>query len=267
MNIVATRVVTLLVCALAGIGLAACSDAANSPADSGASLQADAATSRTTITMAPGPLRALADIQQHFVDVVQVVRPSVVEIATSNALGSGIVYDAQGDIVTNSHVVGTARNFTVTWFDGSTATATLVGQDSSNDLAVIKVARTNANVSAATFADSGALQTGDIALAIGNPLGLQNTVTEGIVSATGRAVQEENNVVLSDTIQTSAAINPGNSGGALVDINGQVIGIPTLGAQDPQLGSGAAPGIGFAIPSNIVRKVADQLIAQPAKSP
>src|SRR4029453_16170157 len=103
---------------------------------------------------------------------------------------------------------------------------------------------------------------GDVALAIGNPLGLQSSVTEGIVSALGRTVNEDNGVALPNVIQTSAPINPGNSGGALVDLQGQVIGIPTLAATDPQLGGGAAAGIGFAIPANIVRDIAAQLITQ-----
>jgi putative serine protease PepD len=114
----------------------------------------------------------------------------------------------------------------------------------------------------AGFADSSRLQVGDVALAIGNPLGLQSSVTEGIVSALGRTVSEDNGVALPNVIQTSAAINPGNSGGALVDLQGQVIGIPTLAATDPELGGSAAPGIGFAIPSNTVRDIATQLIGQ-----
>jgi putative serine protease PepD len=114
----------------------------------------------------------------------------------------------------------------------------------------------------AGFADSSQLEVGDVALAIGNPLGLQSSVTEGIVSALGRTVNEDNGVALPDVIQTSAPINPGNSGGALVDLQGQVIGIPTLAATDPQLGGGAAAGIGFAIPSNTVRDIAAQLIRQ-----
>jgi putative serine protease PepD len=93
-------------------------------------------------------------------------------------------------------------------------------------------------------------------------LGLQSSVTEGIVSALGRTVNEDNGVALPNVVQTSAAINPGNSGGALVNLQGQIIGIPTLAATDPQLGGGAAPGIGFGIPSNIVRNIATQLINQ-----
>jgi putative serine protease PepD len=112
----------------------------------------------------------------------------------------------------------------------------------------------------ANFADSSKLVVGDIVLAVGNPLGLQSSVSEGIVSAVGRNVSEGNGVTLPNVIQTSAAINPGNSGGALVDLSGAVVGIPTLAAVDQQLGGGAAPGIGFAIPSNTVKDIAGQLI-------
>ena len=127
-------------------------------------------------------------------------------------------------------------------------------------MAVIKAS--GAHLKPATFADSSHLQVGDLAIAIGNPLGLRSSVTEGIVSAFRQAVQEEGgDVTLPSVIQTSAAINPGNSGGALVDIEGRVIGIPTLAATDPQLGGGSAPGIGFAIPSNVVKDIAGQILA------
>ena len=117
----------------------------------------------------------------------------------------------------------------------------------------------------ARFADSSKLQVGDIVLAMGNPLGLASSVTDGIISAVGRTVSESQEAgspgaTLPDVIQTSAAINPGNSGGALVDLQDEVVGIPTLAATDQQLGGGAAPGIGFAIPSNIVTDVAGQII-------
>ena len=117
----------------------------------------------------------------------------------------------------------------------------------------------SAQLPAATFADSSKLAVGDIVMAIGNPLGLSSSVTDGIVSAVGRTVSEGNGVVIPDAIQTSAPINPGNSGGALVDLSGNVVGIPTLAATDPQLGGGAAPGIGFAINSNTARDIAQQL--------
>jgi S1-C subfamily serine protease len=122
---------------------------------------------------------------------------------------------------------------------------------------VIKVQ--SSSLRPAAFADSSKLRVGEIAMAVGNPLGLSSSVTEGIVSALGRQEPEGNGVVLQNAIQTSAPINPGNSGGALVNIRGGVIGIPTLAAADPQLG-GAAAGIGFAIPSNTVKSIVTQII-------
>ena len=113
----------------------------------------------------------------------------------------------------------------------------------------------------AKFADSSKLRVGQIALAVGNPLGFRSSVTDGIVSALGRTVSEPGGATLPNAIQTSAAINPGNSGGALVDLDGAVIGIPTLGVSDPQMG-GAASGIGFAIPSSTVSDIAGQLVTQ-----
>ena len=118
---------------------------------------------------------------------------------------------------------------------------------------------TGARPRPAPFADSSKVEVGDLALALGNPLGLRSSVTEGIVSAVGRSVPEGDGVTLASAIQTSTAINPGNSGGALVDLSGRVIGIPTLAALDPQMGAAEAPGIGFAIDSNTVRRVAGAL--------
>jgi S1-C subfamily serine protease len=198
-------------------------------------------------------------LQSKYVSVVNGVSPSVVLIQTPQALGSGIVFDSQGDVVTNAHVVAGATKFSVTLFRGKQVAATLVGTDPSNDLAVIHM--TGATPPPATFSDSSKLSVGDIALAIGNPLGLHATVTEGIVSSLDRSVSEGNGVTLTSAIQTSAAINPGNSGGALVDLSGHVIGIPTLAALDPELGNSQASGIGFAISSNQVKTVAARILA------
>lgn len=195
-------------------------------------------------------------LQQRFVSIVRAISPAVVQIRTSVALGSGVVFDARGDVVTNAHVVGNATRFTVTLASGDTHPATLIGTDAANDLAVIRIQGDRPRP--ATFADSAQVQVGDLALAIGNPLGLRSSVTEGIVSAVDRSVPETDSVTLSSVIQTSAAINPGNSGGALVDLTGQVIGIPTLAAIDPEMGA-EAPGIGFAIDSNTVRRDAIRL--------
>src|SRR5439155_11140294 len=200
---------------------------------------------------------AASSVQAAFIRVVKAVSPSVVQIENSAGLGSGIVLDRQGDIVTNAHVVGTATKFTVTFADGHQASGTLVGKFVPGDLAVVKVA--SAGVAPAVLANSAKLQVGQFAFAVGNPLGFRSSVTQGIVSALNRTVPEGNGVTLPNVIQTSAPINPGNSGGALVDLQGRVIGIPTLGVSDPQLG-GAAAGIGFAIPSNTVKDIAGQLI-------
>ncbi len=196
-------------------------------------------------------------LQSQFVNVIHRVNPSVVLIQTSSGLGSGVIFDSRGDIVTNAHVAGSSTSFQVTLASGRTVSGTLVGEFVPNDIAVIRANATG--LQPATFANSSTLSVGDIVLAMGNPLGLQSSVTEGIVSALGRTVSEPNGVALPNVIQTSAAINPGNSGGALVDLAGQVVGIPTLAATDPQLG-GAAAGIGFAIPSSVAKDLASQII-------
>jgi putative serine protease PepD len=206
------------------------------------------------------------ELQQQYQDVVKAVLPSVVEINTSNATGSGVVYDDKGDIVTNAHVVGDAHTVQVLASGGATGLqATVIGTFTPDDLAVIRVASDASSLHPAKFGPSSAVATGQIVMAMGSPLGLNGTVTQGIISATDRTVTESATAAggtpttLADALQTSAAINSGNSGGALVDLAGQVIGIPTAAAQNPSSGSQAA-GIGFAIPSNTVTNIADQLI-------
>ena len=127
-------------------------------------------------------------MQHRFVSIVSAVSPAVVQIRTSVALGSGVVFDARGDVVTNAHVVGNATRFLVTLASGDTHPATLVGTDVANDVAVIRLR--GARPRPATFADSAQVQVGDLTLAIGNPLGLRSSVTEGIVSAVGRSLPE-----------------------------------------------------------------------------
>ncbi len=197
-------------------------------------------------------------VQAQMVDVIKKVNPDVVLIETDAGLGSGVIYDNKGDMVTNAHVVGTSTTFKVTLSNGKSYSGTLVGKYAPDDIAVVRISAPG--LTPATFGDSSKLEVGDVVLAMGNPLGLQSSVTEGIVSALSRQVSEPTGNTLPDVIQTSAAINPGNSGGALVDLSGQVVGIPTLAATDPQLG-GSAPGIGFAISSNRAKVIADQLIA------
>jgi putative serine protease PepD len=204
------------------------------------------------------PGAAALAFQDAITAVVHELSPSVVQIQTSSGLGSGVVFDSNGDIVTNNHVIGSdTGSFTVTAGARSYG-ASLVGSFAPDDLAVVHVS--HAHLTPASFADSSTLEVGDIAIAIGNPLGLRSSVTDGIVSAFRQGVSEGNGVALPLMIQTSAAINPGNSGGALADLEGRVIGIPTLAATDPELGGTAAPGIGFAIPSNLVKEIATQII-------
>jgi putative serine protease PepD len=204
-------------------------------------------------------------LQQEFRSVVKTVSPEVVQIQTNTGLGSGVVFDGKGDVLTNAHVVTGAQTLSVTLSTGARHPASIVGIYPQNDIAVIRLS--GAKPRPATFADSSKVQVGDIVLAIGNPLGLRSSVTQGIVSSAGRTVSEGNGVVLPSVIQTSAEINPGNSGGALVDIEGAVIGIPTLAAIDPEFGETPAPGIGFAIPSNTARNFATKLIASGSVAP
>ncbi len=232
---------------------------------------ADSSATGTTATATPGPVvpgRYAGPAS--YAGVVRQVLPSVVLIRTSDGLGSGVVLDQSGNIVTNAHVAGNATKFQVQ-VAGDTAprTARLVGTYPPDDLAVIR-ADDASGLQPAKFGDSGQAQAGDVVLAIGNPLGLSGSVTQGIISATDRSVTEPAGqgpagqtraaAALPGAIQTSAPINPGNSGGALVSTSGEVIGIPTLAAASPQGGGAQAQGIGFAIPSNLARDIATQII-------
>jgi S1-C subfamily serine protease len=244
--------------------LAACAGCSSGGSTTATTTPAEAATTPAAAATTPAAAAGGVPLQQDYVNTIRQVLPSVVEITTSSGLGSGVVYDTAGHIVTNAHVVGTDTSFQV-FLAGSASPlpAHLTGTYPPDDLAVIQVTGA-AHLVPARFADSSKLQVGDIVLAMGNPLGLASSVTEGIISAVGRTVSESAEAgspgaTLPDVIQTSAAINPGNSGGALVDLADQVVGIPTLAATDQQLG-GAAPGIGFAIPSNIVTDIAGQII-------
>ena len=197
-------------------------------------------------------------LETQMVKVIRRVSPAVVQIQCGRSLGSGIVFDDRGDVATNAHVIGGARSCTVTLPVGNKHSASVVGSDMTHDVAVVHLA--GATPDPATFADSDKVEVGDLVLAMGNPLGLRSSVTQGIVSSLNRNVAESQNVDLSALIQTSAEINPGNSGGALVDLSGRVIGNPTITALDPEFGGAQAPGIGFAIPSNTIRTIASSLI-------
>jgi len=173
------------------------------------------------------------------------------------ALGSGFVYDSNGDIITNDHVVDGAQSITVRFANGQTFKATLVGADPSTDLAVVKVNAPSSLLHPLPLGDSGTLQVGQGVVAIGSPYGLEGTVTAGIVSALHREMTAPNNYTIADSIQTDAAINHGNSGGPLLDLNAKVVGVNAQIDSD----SGDNSGVGFAIPSNTVRSIVTQLIS------
>jgi putative serine protease PepD len=173
------------------------------------------------------------------------------------ALGSGFVIDSAGHIVTNDHVVAGASSISVEFADGATYDAELVGADPSTDVAVVKVDAPSSELTPLQLGDSSAVQVGDEVVAIGSPLGLDETVTSGIVSALNRTITSPSNFAINDAIQTDAAINHGNSGGPLLDLQGQVIGINSQIESD----SGGNDGIGFAVPSNTVKSVVSQLLA------
>ncbi len=196
--------------------------------------------------------------------VITKVQPAVVlvTVTTSNgtALGSGEIVNKQGYIVTNNHVVSGSTSIEVTLSNGTRAAAQLTGTDPADDLAVVKITPPASGLAVITIGDSSQLKVGQEVLAIGNPLGNTQTVTNGIVSALNRSVSEgQGGATLPDAIQTDAPINPGNSGGALVDMQGNLVGIPTLTAIDPEFNT-PANGVGFAIPANRVKLIVPQII-------
>jgi putative serine protease PepD len=213
--------------------------------------------------------------------IAAAVQDSVVSITTQSGEGSGVILSADGYILTNNHVVATAQGDTVQiiFANGKKATATIVGTDPRTDLAVVKASGVS-GLKAATFGDSSQMQVGDTVLALGSPLGLEGSVTAGIISAKDRTIQssdeqtpqspfgnnpfgqqrqQQSSSTISGLLQTDAPINPGNSGGALVNTNGQVIGINTAIATSGS--SSGNIGLGFAIPSNKARQVAQDLMA------
>jgi 2-alkenal reductase len=174
-------------------------------------------------------------------------------------MGSGFVLDREGHIVTNNHVATAADSLLVTFSDEQTRPAKVVGADPGSDLAVLQVDPSNLYLSPVELGASAMLQVGQRAIAIGNPFGLERTVTLGIISSLGRTLQrEDSDFLLAQVIQTDAAINPGNSGGPLLDSHGRVIGVNTAIRSQ----SGVNSGVGFAIPVDIVKRVVPELIAR-----
>jgi S1-C subfamily serine protease len=228
----------------------------------------------TTATATPSSSSALMSIsglEATLESIYSAVNPSVVSIQViippsatdlgGSALGSGFVWDTQGDIVTNNHVVDGATRITITFYDGTTVDASLVGTDADSDLAVVKVNPDGLQLPPVTMADSTIVKVGQLAVAIGNPFGYQNTMTVGFISAVGRLIPANINAAgqtysIPDIIQTDVSINPGNSGGVLLDDTGAVMGI----TQSIETLSGSSSGVGFAIPSAIIKQVVPALI-------
>ena len=179
------------------------------------------------------------------------------EIVPQEGTGSGFMYDKAGHIITNYHVIEGAEELDVTLADGTMVTAQLIGADPYNDLAVISIDMSPEKLYPVELGTSADLRVGQRTIAIGNPFGLERTLTTGVISSLGRVIERENNSPLAQVIQTDAAINPGNSGGPLLNSLGQVIGVNTA-IRSP---SGGSVGIGFAVPVDTVKRVVPELIA------
>jgi 2-alkenal reductase len=205
------------------------------------------------------------EITTAITDAVEIISPSVVTVlnislnGTERGSGSGVIFSDNGYLLTNAHVIAGHKTLEVVFIDGETATATLVGSDDYADIAVLQVQPPLPGV--ASLGNSDILRPGETVIAIGSPLGdFKNTVTVGVVSATGRTVDTGKGYQLEDLLQTDAAINQGNSGGPLVNLAGQVVGLNTLIVRGGSFGGSIAEGLGFAVASNTVGAISKQLI-------
>ncbi len=221
----------------------------------------------STASSTPAAAAPYSDEERNNIDIYQRYSQSVVNITTTtltydfflqpipaeSGTGSGAIIDDQGHIVTNYHVIRGAQRLEVTLPDKTKHEATIVGSDPNKDLAVLQIKVPRARLKPIPLGTSTGLQVGQKVLAIGNPYGLERTLTTGIISSLGRSIQATNGRIIDDVIQTDAAINPGNSGGPLLNAEGQIIGINTA------ILSGST-GIGFAIPADTVRRITSELI-------
>ncbi|RME97927.1 MAG: 2-alkenal reductase, partial [Chloroflexi bacterium] len=239
-----------------------------------------------TLAPSPTPLSegaiAEADAEELLlINIYERVNPSVVNIVITvenedsvgsgqnlfptQGQGSGFVFDTQGHIVTNNHVVADAEKIEVTFFDGTTLDAKFIGSDPDSDIAVIKVDAPPESLRPVTWGDSDTVRVGQRAVAIGNPFGLAGTLTSGIISALGRSLPTENGTFrIPEIIQTDAAINPGNSGGPLLNSEGEVIGVNTaiVPRRNSFGGERSFLGVGFAVPANLAHRVVPSLIKE-----
>ena len=255
-----TLVAAIASAALAGAGAAATvalalDDDAAAPARQVTVANATAAASSSSSSVAEIYKRSAAAVVE--ITVGSAGQSSPFGGGSQQSQGSGFVYDTEGRVITNQHVVDGAESISVTFANGTSYPAKLVGSDASTDLAVIDVDAPASVLKPLDLADSSAVEVGDGVVAIGSPFGLEQTVTTGIVSALRRQITAPNNFAIDDAIQTDAAINHGNSGGPLLDLDGKVIGVNS----QIESQSGGNDGVGFAVPSNTVGKIADALIA------
>jgi S1-C subfamily serine protease len=229
-----------------------------------------------TPTPAPAPtgtpppaIAQLVQLEQEVIQVYEGVSRGVVNITNHSygydfffrpvpqeGSGSGIVYDKDGHIITNYHVVEDASELSVTLADDTTVPAQVVGADPSSDLAVLRIDVAPEHLQPVPMGDSESLRVGQFVVAIGNPFGFEHTLTVGVVSALGRVIESPDERFIGEVIQTDAAINPGNSGGPLLDLSGQIIGVNTAIFSPSQ----ASAGIGFAVPASTVRRVVPALL-------
>ncbi|KGM14840.1 hypothetical protein N867_14965, partial [Actinotalea fermentans ATCC 43279 = JCM 9966 = DSM 3133] len=260
--IVATAAVAAVLASAGTVGVVRALDSNDAPA---AVASVDDAARSAAKTVDPAPVTSTAD-RPDWQAVAEAVRPSVVAIQVSTGSGqgegSGVVVDESGRILTNDHVVGDAREIAVTLMDGRVYGAELVGTDPTTDVAVIRLVDPPDDLVAASIGDSDSVAVGEPVMAVGNPLGLDSTVTTGIVSAVDRPVSTGSPTggepVVTNAIQVDAAINPGNSGGPLFDASGRVVGI-TSSILTTSRSSGSI-GLGFAIPVNLAERVATELV-------
>jgi S1-C subfamily serine protease len=253
----AILLLTLMLAIIFGVGLfAGLEFTSSSKSSTSTTSQAAVTTSATT--------SGVTTLEAQQEAAIAKIEPAVVEIKVTTArgqqLGSGVIVDTKGDIVTNNHVVSGAQTIEVVLSNGSTEQAQLVDTAAVDDLAVVRI-QPFAHMTVAQIGDSSRLVVGQEVLAIGNPLGITETATRGIVSALNRSVTESIGTTISNAIQTDAAVNPGNSGGALVNLQGQLIGIPTVTAVNTESNT-AANGVSFAIPSNLVVTALHQILQQ-----
>ena len=263
-NTILHRVVPVVGALALGGGIGAGVYAGVSGGSSSSTTTTTAAPATSTVQPAAATTTGLGQIYKQATPGV--VDITVIQAASSNgfggqqssqAEGTGFVYDAKGDIVTAAHVVDGATSIKVTFKDGKTATAKLVGKDDSTDTAVIKVDVASSELHPLTIGSSAGVQPGDEVVAIGSPFGLTETMTAGIVSAVDRTITAPNNYSISGAIQTDAPINHGNSGGPLLNASGEVIGVNV----QIDSNSDGSEGVGFATPIDTVKSVADTLIS------